>query len=298
MSLTVTILGAAAGGGLPQWNCGCSQCDDARAGLIPSATQSSVAVSADGAAWAIINASPDIRRQIELTKELHPTGLRESPIKAVLVTNGDIDHIAGLLTLREKQPFSLFATPTIHEILDANPIFEALDRSLVERVAITLDTPFTLLPGLEATLYAVPGKVPLFLEGETVDTALEGETTVGVRLSAEGRVVHYVPGCALLTNRLATQLHGADLLLFDGTLWHDNEMIEAGLGQKTGRRMGHMPISGPDGSLEAFAPLTLGQRVYVHLNNSNPVLDPASAQRAEVERAGWIVGADGMKLTP
>ncbi|MEM6421186.1 MAG: pyrroloquinoline quinone biosynthesis protein PqqB [Pseudomonadota bacterium] len=297
MSLTVTILGAAAGGGLPQWNCGCPNCQRARAGEIPPATQSSIAVTAANGQWAVVNASPDIRGQLERTPALYPSGPRRSPIGAVLVTNGDLDHVAGLLTLREKQPFRLFATPEIHAILDANPVFEALDRGLVERHAVGLDTPFDLLPGLQATLYAVPGKVPLFLEGETVATDQEGEATVGVRLAADGRVAHYVPGCARLSDRLTAELEDAHMLLFDGTLWHDNEMIAAGLGHKTGRRMGHMPITGPGGSLHAFDEIGPAKRVYVHMNNTNPILDPTSPEHAQAQAAGWTVGADGMVLT-
>lgn len=297
MTFRARILGAAAGGGLPQWNCGCPNCNLARAGDIPAQTQSSLAVSAGGDAWAILNASPDIREQLARAPSLHPSGLRELPLSSVLVTNGDIDHVAGLLTLREMQAFTLFATPGIHEVLAANPMFDALNRSVVDRAAIALDTPFDLVPGLRATLFAVPGKVPLYLEAGEVQTDLVGEQTVGVELCAGETRVYYIPGCAMLTEDLAARLAGADAVFFDGTLWRDDEMQRAGLGEKTGKRMGHMSMSGADGSIAAFAGLTIGQKIFVHMNNTNPVLRPGSSERAEAESAGWIIGQDGMEIT-
>lgn len=296
MSFRAHILGAAAGGGLPQWNCGCENCNLARKGAIPSQTQSSIAVSADGSSWAVLNASPDIRHQLEHTPALHPTGLREMPLTSVLVTNGDIDHVAGLLTLREMQPFTLFATAGIHEVLSTNPIFDALNASVVARETIALDAPFLLSPGLTATLFAVPGKVPLYLEGATVQTDLIGDQTVGVRLEGGGTTAFYIPGCALMNDDLRKRLNGADMVFFDGTLWQDDEMVRAGLGQKTGKRMGHMSMSGEDGSIAAFVGMDIGRKIYVHMNNTNPVLRPQSAERAEAEAAGWTIAQDGMEI--
>jgi pyrroloquinoline quinone biosynthesis protein B len=298
MTFRARILGAAAGGGLPQWNCGCRNCDLARIGDIPPQTQSSLAVSLDGTRWAILNASPDIRDQIARAPELHPTGLRSLPLSAVLLTNGDIDHVAGLLTLREMQPFTLFATPGIHEVLDANPIFEALNRSVVPRKAVALKAPFELVPGLEATLFAVPGKVPLYMESGEVRTDLVGEQTVGVELRAGAARIHYIPGCAMMTDALRARLDGADVVFFDGTLWRDDEMQRAGLGEKTGKRMGHMSMSGADGTIAAFEDIRVGQKVFVHMNNTNSVLRPDSDERAQAEDAGWIIGRDGMEITP
>jgi pyrroloquinoline quinone biosynthesis protein B len=296
--LRIRILGAAAGGGLPQWNCGCVNCDAARRGEIPALTQSSIAASADGERWTLLNASPDIGRQIFEAACLHPTGPRRSPLSAVVLTNGDIDHVAGLLTLREKQPFDLFATAEILGVLAENPIFGALDPALVSRRAVALGQAIEPVPGLSATLFAVPGKVPLYLEGETVDTGIEGEQTVGVELSDGRARVLYIPGCAHVTEGLAARLEGADLVFFDGTLWTDDEMIRLGVGRKTGQRMGHMPMSGPEGSMEALAPLGIGRKVYLHMNNTNPVLRPGSEERAAVEAAGWTVGRDGMEIEP
>ena len=295
------ILGAAAGGGLPQWNCGCENCRMARAGDIPAQTQSSLAVSANGTDWAILNASPDIRAQLAATPELHPTGLRDMPLRSVLVTNGDIDHIAGLLTLREMQCFTLYATPGIHAVIATNPIFAALNASVVTRSTLALEAPAEIAPGLEATLFAVPGKVPLYMEAPDMDAEIEtdlvGEQTVGVELRAGSARAYYIPGCARLDESLRARLTGAALVFFDGTLWRDEEMIAAGLGQKTGRRMGHMSMSGPAGSIAAFDGLDLGRKVFVHMNNTNPVLRPGAPERAEAEAAGWTIGHDGMELT-
>ncbi len=297
MSMRAIILGAAAGGGLPQWNCGCTNCNLARAGTIPSLSQSSLAVSLDGMSWALLNASPDLREQFARAPQLAPTDLRLSPLRSVLVTNGDIDHVAGLLTLREKQPFDLFATAEIQAALSGNPMMAAVDRQLVPRSTISLEAPFELLPGLTARLFPVPGKVPLYLEGETVETDLEGEQTVGVELTAGATRMLYIPGCARITPKLAERIEGTDMLFFDGTLWRDDEMIREGLGQKTGQRMGHISMSGPDGSIAGLAGLKIGRRVFVHMNNTNPVLRPDAGERAEAEAAGWIIARDGMELT-
>lgn len=291
--MRIILLGAAAGGGLPQWNCGCSNCDAARAGRIPAMSQSSIAVSADGDSWAILNASPDIRQQLAATPALHPTGLRQLPLRSVLLTNGDIDHVAGLLTLRESQPFDLFATQAIHDALAANPMLGAVRADLVPRLAVALDRPIELAPGLQATLFAVPGKVPLYQEGEVVETGLLGETTVGVELTAKGRRALYIPGCAEMPGWLKDRIADADALLFDGTLWSDDEMIRMGLGAKTGRRMGHMPVSETLGMLED---IDVDRRVLVHLNNSNPLCDPQSPQTAKAGAKGWHVGRDGMEI--
>lgn len=292
--MRIIILGAAAGGGLPQWNCGCGNCNAARAGRIPAMTQSSVAVSADGESWAILNASPDIRVQLQAAPALHPTGLRDMPLRAVLVTNGDIDHVAGLLTLRESQPFDLFATAAIHQVLSQNPMLGALREDLVPRKSIALDAPFQLLPGLTAEIFAVPGKVPLYQEGEVVETGLVGENTVGVELTANGRRALYIPGCAAMPDWLGARIEGADALFFDGTLWEDDEMIRMGLGQKTGRRMGHMPATE---TMDVLRGVQIGQRIFVHMNNSNPLTDPASPEAATAQAQGWQVGRDGMEIT-
>ncbi|MBD8554599.1 pyrroloquinoline quinone biosynthesis protein PqqB [Rhizobium sp. CFBP 8762] len=292
------VLGAAAGGGLPQWNCGCENCRDARiagSGIVPQ-TQSSLAVSVDGENWAVLNASPDIRHQLEHNPQLQPKSLRHSPVKSVLLTNGDIDHIAGLLILREKQPLQVFVTSAISQILDDNPVFRALDPEFVRREIISLDQPFDLLPGLTAQLFAVPGKVPLFMEDGEPDTRLEGEQTVGVEMHANGQRIVYIPGCAFIPPSLAARLDGASLVFFDGTVFTDDEMIRCGTGIKTGARMGHMAISGEGGSLEALRSLKIERIIYIHINNTNPIWREGP-ERDLVNAHGIDVGHDGMEIT-
>lgn len=292
----VTVLGAGAGGGLPQWNCGCRNCEDARRGDLPQMTQSSVAVSVDGDRWVILNASPDIRAQLAACPELHPRALRDTPIDAVIVTNGDIDHIAGLLTLREKTPFEVCATAETGGVLAKNSVFGVLDPGLVRSRQIRLEKSFEPTPGLTVLPFAVPGKVPLFLEGEDLDLKAMGEQTIGLRLATDRRVAYYIPGCAEAPDWLLDKVADGDLLLFDGTVWEDDEMQRTGTGEKTGGRMGHIAMSGPEGSLARFAGLTSCRKVFIHINNTNPVLQPAGPERAVAEQAGWTVAGDGMRI--
>lgn len=308
--MRVVVLGSAAGGGLPQWNCGCGNCRRARAGdpAVPARTQSSVAVSADGARWVLLNASPDLRQQMAATAVLAPPegAPRGSPVAAIVLTNADIDHVAGLLTLREGQPFALHASARVHAVLGANPIFDALDRARVPRVALDLGrrTPLSDAAGapigLDVTLFPVPGKVPLWLEGGRAEAELAGEEgdTVGVEVTDGRRRMLYVPACARITPALADRVRGADLLLFDGTLWDDREMIRQGLGPKTGARMGHMSVGGPEGSLALLEGVGARRRAFIHMNNSNPLLAADSPERAAVAAAGWEVASDGQEFRP
>lgn len=299
--MKIIVLGAAAGGGFPQWNSNAPACNRARNGDLaaPPRTQASIAISGNGQDWYLLNASPDLRQQINQTHELHPqSGLRSTPIAGVVLTGGDVDVIAGLLTLREREPFCLYASCRIHDILDANPIFEVLARDIVERRAVVLGETVELAGGLCVELFAVPGKVPLYLEeGNGMQAVLSDETTVAAAISDGVRRALYIPGCAMITPELAERIAGADALFFDGTLWRDDEMITAGIGTKTGQRMGHMSLSGPSGTIAALAPLSIGQRFLLHINNSNPVLLADSPERAEVEAAGWTVCYDGMRVT-
>jgi pyrroloquinoline quinone biosynthesis protein B len=301
------VLGAAAGGGFPQWNSNAAACNRARSGDLaaPARTQASLAISADERHWFLINASPDLRQQIEATPELHPrAGLRSSPIAGVVLTGGDVDAIAGLLTLRERQPLTVFATARVHAVLKSNTIFDVLAPDVVKREILVLEQPHALrLPdgsasGLTVRCFAVPGKVPLYLEAlEGTPPILLGEDTVGVEIFDANSRLFFIPGCATMTDALLQRLRGVELVLFDGTLWRDDEMIRAGLGSKTGRRMGHMSLSGAEGTMAAFGELGVKRKVLVHINNSNPVLLQDSSERAELEAAGWEVAHDGMRLT-
>ncbi|RVU17815.1 pyrroloquinoline quinone biosynthesis protein PqqB [Methylobacterium oryzihabitans] len=293
------ILGSGAGGGVPQWNCRCAICAMAWAddGRVRPRTQSSLAVSPDGDHWLLVNASPDVRQQIQATPALHPReGLRHSPIRAVLLTNGDVDHVAGLLTLREGQRLDLYATAGILGSLAGNRVFDVMAEGVVARREIALGTTFAPLPGLSVTLFAVPGKVPLWLEDGTPEIGAETETTVGAMIEAGGARLAYVPGCARVTDDLKARLAGADALLFDGTVLHDDDMIRAGVGTKTGWRMGHVPMRGEGGSIDGLADVPLGRRVFVHVNNTNPVLVEDSDARRAVEAEGWTIAHDGLIL--
>lgn len=297
--MKTVILGSAAGGGVPQWNCRCFVCELARSGdpRVKSRTQSSIALSQDGDNWLVVNASPDIRQQIADNAELHPkNGARHSPIAAVLLTNGDVDHVAGLLTLRESSPFKLFATTTTRESVDANRIFSVANPTFVPRLPVRMDEPFEPVPGVVVDMFAVPGKVPLWLEDETMKIGEATETTVGLEVTADGKRLLYIPGCADVTDMVKRRIEGADVLLFDGTMWTDSEMVEAGLGEKTARRMGHVPLSGPGGSIESLAAVPVGRRIFVHINNTNPVLVEDTKERESAEAAGWEVGYDGMRI--
>jgi pyrroloquinoline quinone biosynthesis protein B len=294
--LTAIVLGAAAGGGFPQWNCRCAVCRLAWDGdpRVTPRTQASLAVSADGSRWTLLNAAPDLRAQLAATPVLHPRGaLRTSPIEAVVLTGAEIDQTAGLLNLRERQPFMLAGTAETLAALGTNTMFDALAADVVTRRAVEIGKPFVLPGGLSAELFVVPGKVPLYMERGTPLTAEETGSNVGIEVSADGARLCFVPGAAAMTPALLRRLAGADVVLFDGTLFTDDEMIAAGLGEKTGRRMGHMPIDG--GSLDALRDLK-ARRIYIHINNTNPVLIDGSPQRRAVEAAGWEIAADGQEI--
>ena len=296
--LTAIVLGSAAGGGYPQWNCLCPVCRLAWEGdrRVKPRGQASLAVSADDAQWTLLNAAPDLRAQIAAVPALHPRGVsRTSPISAVVLTGAEVDQTAGLLNLRERQPFTLHGTAETLGILADNSMFDVLASDVVSREAVALERPFALSGGMMATLFAVPGKLPLYLEGENVDVSAEGETNVGVEITAGGKRLAFVPGCAEVRPALRERLAKADVVLFDATLFTDDEMIATGTGAKTGRRMGHMPVDGPSGTLAALSDLP-GRRVLIHINNTNPILIDGSPERRKVEAAGWQVAEDGMEI--
>jgi len=307
--MRIVVLGAAAGGGVPQWNCNCAICKAARDERPElRATQASIAVSADGEHWFLINASPDVRQQVIETPQLHPRAghLRHSPIAGVILTNGEVDAVAGLLSLREGWPFSIYAHQRVLDILKSNSIFNVLDEKRVRREAIECGRTFEprradgTSSGLEVLPFAVPGKRAWYLENET-DTGSGGDggDTLGLRIADKrtGEYLYFLAACAALTPDLKQRLQGAPLVFFDGTLWRDDELIAAGLGVKTGQRMGHMAMSGPDGAMAALADLGITRKIFLHINNSNPVLLPESEERQAAERAGWQIPFDGMEIT-
>jgi pyrroloquinoline quinone biosynthesis protein B len=305
--LIIKVLGSAAGGGFPQWNCNTRLSRLAWDGssAVTARTQSSIAVSANGDGWAVFNASPDIRQQIAATPELHPNrtgGPRNSPIKAVVLTNGDVDHVAGLLSLRERQSFDLYASERVLTVLDDNSIFNVLAPDIVRRLDLELNCKTQLkgLDGLSLEAFPVPGKIALYLEDASrgPDFGTESGDTIGLKIEAPGSAtLFYIPGCAAVTADLLDRVHGADCLLFDGTVFVDTEMLDLNVGEKTGRRMGHVPIAGDGGSLYAFDRASIKRKVYIHINTTNPILEIGSEAHSTVTSAGWEIAADGMTIS-
>ncbi len=306
--LRLVVLGAAAGGGVPQWNCGCRVCQAARTEHPElRSTQASIAISADGDHWFLINASPDLRQQLIATPQLHPQAgkLRHSPISGVILTNGEIDAIAGLLSMREGWPFTIYAHPKVLSILEANGIFNVLSEKNVRRLPIEVDNTFEPnLPdgspsGIEILSFAVPGKSAWYLEGEVHPSGKDSAgDTIGLRVrdKASGKYFYFLAACAAINDDLRSRLAGAPLIFFDGTVWRDDELIAAGLGNKTGQDMGHIAMSGDHGAIQSLAGLDIGRKIFLHINNSNPALLHASPEREIAERAGWQFPADGTEI--
>ncbi|MCO6180584.1 pyrroloquinoline quinone biosynthesis protein PqqB [Ciceribacter sp. RN22] len=310
--MLLNVLGSAAGGGFPQWNCNYRLSRAVRGGEegFRPRTQSSLAACANGRDWVLFNASPDIRSQIAATPELQPPqegALRATPIRAVVLTNADVDHIAGLLSLRERERFVIYATQRVLEVLEQNTIFNVLDPQYVDRRPLPLEGVIPIADsdgrptGIMVETFSVPGKIALFLED--VDRADDGfgtedGDTVGLRIFEPDAAssAFYIPGCAAVDGSLKTRLTGAACLFFDGTVFTDDEMLDAGVGPKTGKRMGHLQISGPQGSMALLADVPVGRRVYVHINNTNPILDERSPEHRAVRANGWEVGHDGMEI--
>jgi len=307
--LRIVVLGAAAGGGVPQWNCGCPVCRTARSEQPNIArTQASIAVSRDGAHWYLVNASPDLRQQLIATPQLHPKSgqLRHSPIAGVILTNGEIDAITGLLSMREGSPYTLYAHARVLDILKANSIFNVLSDKNVKRLPIEIERAFEpTLPdgspsGIEVQAFPVPGKGAWYLEGKAHPTGGDAAgDTLGLRIAdkASGKYFFFLAACARVTDDLKTRIKGAPLVFFDGTVWRDDELVVAGLGQKTGQGMGHIAMSGKDGAIESLAGLDIARKVFLHINNSNPVLFDGSDERRHAEHAGWQVPSDGTEIT-
>ena len=298
--MRIVVLGSGAGGGFPQWNCNCENCRLAWANdpRVRARTQSSLTISADGERWLLLNASPDLRQQIIATPALHPRAPgRHSPIAGAFLTNGDVDHLTGLLTLREQHALTIYGSrATLAQTSDG--VFGVLNADLVRRVEVApgvrVDTGF----GFTVETFAVPGKPPLYLEDADIEKQIGAETdsTIGLEIVCNGRRVYYIPGCARVTEALRARVAGADALFFDGTTFTDDEMVRLGLSQKTAWRMGHVPMGGADGSIAGFADTQIGRKIFIHINNTNPVLREDAPERAEVARAGWEVGHDGMEI--
>jgi pyrroloquinoline quinone biosynthesis protein B len=303
MTLQVLVLGSAAGGGFPQWNCGCNNCVAVRHGQ-PSwraRTQDSLAVSADGERWWLLNASPDVLTQIQARPELWPRQLRHSPIAGVVLTNGDLDHVLGLLLLRESQKLSVYATPRVVEGLRQNVALRTLERfpDQVRWRSLELQQSTELLEadgapsGIELLPFALPGKPPLHL---MQSFAPSPQDNVGLRVRRRGgRSLVYASAIANLDD--PTPFEDAEALFLDGTFWSEEELPALGVPTGPARSMAHLPISGEEGSLLRVARLAGTYRYYTHINNTNPVLNEASPEHLTLTQAGWEIASDGLRVS-
>ncbi|MGW5371692.1 pyrroloquinoline quinone biosynthesis protein PqqB [Streptomyces sp. NPDC004009] len=289
------VLGSAAGGGSPQWNCGCPVCAAVRSRPGLARTQSSVAVSADGRRWFLVNASPDVPAQIEAFPRLHPQGDRTTPLEAVLLTDAELDHTLGLLLLRQARALRLYATATVHKTLtDGSGILRTLERYCpVEWRAVVPGTGLALADGLSCRAFDVPTT-----KRDRFGAGPDGGRVVGYRLTDErgGGSLVYLPGVQSLTQAVCAEIQGCACLLIDGTCWHDDELVRLGLAGKTSREMGHLPMAGPDGSLARLPSLSVGRTVFVHMNNTNPVLLEDTPERRALEESGMEVAMDGLEV--
>ena len=311
----IRVLGAAAGGGFPQWNCGCVNCTAARAGgaNVRARTQESVAVSADGDAWLLLNCSPEVRAQIESFPPLHPRAPRHSPICGVVLTNGDLDHCLGLLSLRESQPLRVYTSAAIRDgFMQDNAFARTLQRFEGQLRWVVLE-PGVWSPvlragtptGLSLQAVPVPGKLPIHLEGRRAASA-EDNLGVLVRDARSQRVLAYFPGVGGYRPEIFSALEQSDACFFDGTFWSSDELGQAvpapadsdAPSHKRAEDMAHWPVGGRDGSLHALAALTRPRRVLIHVNNTNPLLREDSPEHAQLRAAGVELAFDGMELEP
>jgi pyrroloquinoline quinone biosynthesis protein B len=303
--MRIHVLGSGAGGGLPQWNCACENCALVRAGdlRVSARTQDSIAIGnprAGAEQLLVVNASPDVLRHIERFARLWPRAPRDTPIGAIALTNGDLDHVVGLLSLRESQPLRILATRSVRTgLVERNAVLRTLARTPDQVTWVDL------VPGREVVLedvgigvtpVPVAGKLPVHLVG-LVDRSPEDNVALRVRDLATGRVAVVATAVGSLEG-IDTLVAGADAVLFDGTFWSEDELVTMGLGRARARDMAHVPVGGPDGSLQRVGTTGKVRRIYTHINNTNPMLRADAPERAEVERAGWEIAFDGMEIEP
>ena len=299
----VQILGSAAGGGFPQWNCNCRNCDGLRRGTLnaKARTQSSIALSDDGVNWILCNASPDIRTQLEQTPVLQPArSVRDTAIRAIVLMDSQIDHVTGLLTLREGCPHEVWCTDMVHEDLQTGfPLFPMLSHwnGGLQRRRIGLGEPFRIpaCPALEFLPIPLRSAAPPYSPHRN-DPHPGDNIGLLVRDTKTGGVLFYAPGLGQPDDGLLATMRDADCLLVDGTLWRDDEMAFAGVGDKLGSEMGHLQQSGPGGMIELLDAQPASRKVLIHINNTNPILDEDSAERTELVAHGIEVAHDGMQI--
>ena len=310
--MRVKILGSAAGGGFPQWNCACPNCRSLRAGTFTGKprTQAQVAISADFRNWFLLGTSPDLRAQIESTAELHPRAddgtTRHSPICGAVLLNADIDHVLGLILLRELQPLNAYATLSVSRILtEDNSMFAMLERADRQLIwndialgnAFSLKTPAGEDSGLRCRAASLGSHFPAYVSSKRISTLDNSEASLGLIVEApSGKRLAFLPAVPQITAELLSELDRTDLLLFDGTFWSDDELIRIQGSGQTAQQMGHIPICPPTGSLAQLAHLKRPRKIYIHINNTNPMLDEDSPEHRRVRDAGWEIAEDGWQF--
>jgi pyrroloquinoline quinone biosynthesis protein B len=313
--MRMKILGSAAGGGFPQWNCACPNCRALRAGTFngKARTQTQVAATEDGHSWFLLGASPDLRAQIEATPELHPReGVRQSPIVGAVLANADLDHVLGLLLLRELQPLRFHATASIRRVLrEDNSMFGMLHRmagqtswtDFAPEKTFALSGPTGEDSGLRCRAVSLGTHYPAYIGAKLQSELTPGEASLGLILeSPSGKRLAYMPAVPQIDDALLKEFDSTDVLLFDGTFWSDDELIRvqsagsSGEPAHTARQMGHIPVSSPEGSLSLLAGLRRPRKIYIHINNTNPVLNEAGREYRQVRASGWEIAEDGWQF--
>lgn len=304
--MRIKVLGSAAGGGFPQWNCGCVNCHRLRQGTLrgKARSQAQLAISADGQAWFLLNASPDLRTQIETTPELHPAaGARQSPIAGIVLSSGDLDNVLGLLLLREFQPLRIFSTAAIRKIVSQDNSFFRLLERVPGQVAWTEIRPgsvFELKSGEGASIccraIALPGSYPAYVSGDERGRLAKEQAVLALVLEGPGGRMVFALALPAISDELLEMMRDCDLVLADGTFWSDDELQQTRGGGPTAREMGHLPVGGPGGSLDQLASLKGPRKIYIHINNTNPMLDEESAQHRQAREAGWEIAEDGWEF--
>ena len=307
--MRVKILGSAGGGGFPQWNCACPNCRAVRTGTFrgKARTQAQVAISADSRFWFLLGASPDMRAQIEASPELHPReGVRQSPIGGAVLANADVDHVLGLLLLRELQPLRVHATESIRRILvEDNSMFGMLQR-VAGQVTWSSFAPATTFPllnasgedsGLRCRALSLGTHYPAYVSTQRQGEFKPGEASLGLIVeSPSGKSLAYMSAVPEISDSLLKEFDSADVLLFDGTFWSDDELIQIQGSGQTARQMGHVPVSSAGGSLSRLAGLRRPRKIYIHINNTNPMLNEAGAEYRQVRESGWEIAEDGWQF--
>ncbi len=305
----VRVLGAAAGGGFPQWNCSCNNCRRLRQESFSGSarSQAQLAISSDAENWFLVNASPDLRYQIESFVSLHPrpSAVRQSPIQGVVLTSAEVDAALGLLLLRESQPLVIYATESVRSLLmDDNNVFNVLRRQpdQVRWRTIVLNRSFELRStrdhstGIQCTALPTGGAFPGHVALERAKDFDRSEAVIGLTLEHGSKRMAFLPGAQVITPEWMREMARCDLILVDGTFWSDDELIRLQGQGKTAREMGHSPVGGPGGTIEMLSTLTMPRKIFIHVNNTNPMLDEESSEYREMRAAGWELAADGMDL--